>query len=153
MNDLISVSDATCWCRGDYEISTDKTRLDVPFVHSFLANETYWANEIDRHLVERAISGSLTLGLFHRAQQVGFGRVVSDGASFAYLRDVFVIPAHRGKGLAGWMTECAVGHPKLVTVQKWMLATDDAHSVYARAGFRPLQRPEIYMERIGVVET
>lgn len=135
------------WTKGGYTISTDRQRLDMDLVTRFLSEEAYWSSGLARDLIEKAIQGSLAFGLFDgTGAQVGFARVVTDGALFAYLRDVFVLPAHRGKGLGTWLAQVAVDHPDLATVKGWMLATEDAHGVYAKVGFHPLNRPDWYMQ-------
>jgi GNAT superfamily N-acetyltransferase len=134
------------WRRDGFLISTDPGRLDLDLVHGFLANEAYWSPGVERGLVERAIQGSLVFGLYDEGNaQIGFSRVVTDGALFAYLRDVFVLKSHRGKGLGLWLTERSLNHPALRSVKRWMLSTDDAHALYAKFGFKPLSRPEVYM--------
>lgn len=137
------------WSRGSYRISTNHDLLDVKLISRFLAEEAYWSPGIAADLVEKAIAGSLPFGLYDgTGAQVGFARVVTDRALFAYLRDVFVLKEHRGKGLGTWLAETAVAHPDLSTVKSWMLATDDAHSVYAKIGFQPIKQPEWYMQII-----
>ena len=135
------------WTRDGYTISTDHQRLDMDMVTRFLSEEAYWSPGLPRDLIEKAIAGSMAFGLYDaEGAQAGFARVVTDGALFAYLRDVFVLEAHRGKGLGTWLAQVAVDHPDLATVKGWMLATDDAHGVYAKVGFHPLKRPDWYMQ-------
>lgn len=135
------------WHRDGYTISTDRSRLDMDMITRFLAEEAYWSPGIQAELVVKAINGSIPFGLYDdRGDQAGFARVVTDGSLFAYLRDVFVLKDHRGKGLGRWLAEAALEHPDLRTVKGWMLATDDAHAVYAKVGFRPLKRPDWYMQ-------
>lgn len=137
------------WSRDGYTVSTDRARLDMDVIARFLAEQSYWSPGIARDLVEKAIAGSMPFGLYDPSgAQAGFARVVTDGALFAYLRDVFVIEEHRGKGLGTWLAEAAVNHPDLATVRGWMLATADAHEVYAKVGFHPLKRPDWYMQII-----
>ncbi len=134
------------WRKDGFLISTDPGRIDLDVVHDFLAKEAYWSPGVERSLVERAIQGSLVFGLYDEGNaQIGFSRVVTDGALFAYLRDVFVLKSHRGKGLGRWLTERSLDHPALRTVKRWMLSTDDAHALYAKFGFKPLSRPDVYM--------
>jgi GNAT superfamily N-acetyltransferase len=135
------------WTRDGYTISTDRGRLDLDMVARFLSEEAYWSPGLPRELIERAIIGSIAFGLYDAdGAQAGFARVVTDGALFAYLRDVFVLKPYRGKGLGKWLAQIAVGHPDLATVKVWMLATDDAHGLYAKLGFHPLKRPDWYMQ-------
>jgi GNAT superfamily N-acetyltransferase len=134
------------WSKGDYEISTDPTLVDVSVVHEFLTN-CYWAKGIPADTVRRSIENSICFGVYHGSQQVGFARIISDCATFAYLADVFVLPLYRGRGLSRWLMECVVGHPDLQGLRRWMLATQDAHGLYARYGFTAVKNPEIWMER------
>jgi len=131
--------------KGNDEISTAHERLDLDVVHGFLAT-SYWATEIPRATVERSLAGSLNFGLYRDGAQIGFARFVTDGATFAYLADVFVLPDHRGQGLATWLVGTALTHPALTGLRRVLLATRDAHPLYARFGFTPLARPERFME-------
>src|SRR3954447_13680629 len=124
------------WTRDAFEISTDQARLDLDVIHGFL-KDCYWTPNIPRELVERQVRNSLSFGIFHQGSQIGFGRLVTDRASFAYLADVFVLPEFRGRGLARWLTTCMLAHPELQTVRRWLLSTADAHGVYAEVGFGP----------------
>jgi N-acetylglutamate synthase-like GNAT family acetyltransferase/predicted metal-dependent hydrolase len=129
---------------SDYEISTDSTRLDLNVVHGFLS-QSYWAKNIPRELVERSIRHSLCFGIFHDGKQVGFARVISDFVTFAYLADVFVLPEHRGKGVSKQLMETILEHRDLQGLRRFLLATLDAHGLYAQFGFEPLDHPERYM--------
>lgn len=122
------------WALGRYRVSTDPRRLDVGVVHGFLTR-SYWAEGIPRALVERSIENSLSFGLYDGERQVGFARVVTDRATFAYLADVFVLESHRKRGLSKWLLECVLSHPELQGLRRWQLATKDAHTLYARFGF------------------
>jgi GNAT superfamily N-acetyltransferase len=133
------------WSKGDYEISTDPSCVDIEVVHGFLTN-SYWANGIPIETVRLSIENSLCFGIYHGKQQVGFARVISDRATFAYLADVFVLPAYRGRGLSRWLMECILGHPDLQGLRRWMLATQDAHGLYTKFGFNGIQSPERWME-------
>lgn len=135
------------WERGDYLISTDRSRLDLELIHDFLSNTTYWAVGRKREVVERSIENSLPFGLYKGNDLVAFARVVTDYATFAWIADVFVLPEHRGHGLSKWLMEVILAHPQLQGFRRWVLATKDAHSLYARFGFIPLHRPERWMER------
>jgi GNAT superfamily N-acetyltransferase len=130
---------------ADYEITSDKGRLDLAAIHAFLS-EAYWSPGIPRAVVERAIANSLCFGVLHEGHQVGFARVVTDRATFAYLADVYVLPEHRGNGLARRLMEAIAAHPDLQGLRRFLLATRDAHGLYARFGFRPLAHPERIME-------
>jgi GNAT superfamily N-acetyltransferase len=130
----------------NYEISTDPTRLDLEAVQAYLAR-SYWSPGIPREVVERAAANSLCFGLYHDKEgQVGFARVVTDRATFAYLADVYVLEAHRGKGLSKWLMTTIVEHTELQGLRRFMLATKDAHGLYAQFGFAPLANPARMME-------
>jgi GNAT superfamily N-acetyltransferase len=133
------------WAKGDFEISTDPARIDVDLVHEFLTS-SYWAQGIPLETVRRSIENSISFGIYHGGQQVGFARIISDLATFAYLADVFVLPTHRGRGLSRWLMECIVGHPDLQGLRRWMLATRDAHGLYAQFGFTAVKKPDRWME-------
>ena len=130
----------------DVTVDTDKTRLDLATIHAFLAT-SYWAKGLPREVLERAVAGSLCFGLYDGARQVGFARVVTDGATFAYLADVFVLESHRGRGLSKLLMDAVVAHPDLQRLRRWLLVTRDAHALYARYGFTPLANPDRHMER------
>lgn len=132
------------WSRDGYTISTEAAHLDLDLIWRYLHDESYWAKGIPRALVERSIATSLCFGLFAGAAgeggaQIGFGRVVSDLATFAWLCDVFVLPPHRGRGLASWLVRTIVEHPDLQVQRGFMLATRDAHSLYAQFGWEPVE--------------
>lgn len=127
-----------------YEIATDRRRLDVALIHRFLS-ESDWAQGIPREVVQRSIDNSLCFGAFSGPTQVGFARVVTDFAAIAYLADVFVVEAHRGRGVAGLLLRAILDHPDLQRVRRLLLATRDAHGLYARFGFEPLAHPEHFM--------
>jgi GNAT superfamily N-acetyltransferase len=133
------------WAKRDFEISTDPSRVDVETVHEFLTN-SYWAKGITVDTVQQSIENSLCFGVYYGEQQVGFARIITDRATFAYLADVFILPAYRGRGLSRWLMECIVGHPDLQGLRRWMLATKDAHGLYERFGFTAIRRPERWME-------
>lgn len=135
------------WQRADgYVLTTDRSRLDLGLIHDFLARDAYWVKDMSRARLDRALAGSLPVAvLAPDGTMAGFGRVVTDYAVFAYLRDVFTLPAHRGKGLASWLALTIRDHRELAEVRTWMLATRDAQAVYARAGYAPLPHPDWYM--------
>lgn len=135
------------WERGDYLISTDRSRLNVALIHHFLSEKTYWAQGRTRDVVQRSIDNSLPFGIYKGNDLVGFARIVTDYATFAWIADVFVLPEHRGHGLSKWLMEVMLSHPELQGFRRWVLATKDAHSLYARFGFIALHRPERWMER------
>jgi len=127
-------------------VTTDPTRVDKDVVYGFLSR-SYWAKGIPRPVLERAIANSLCFSVFDGDAQVGFARVATDRATFAYLADVFVLPSHRGRGLSKLLMETIVAHPDLQGLRRWVLVTQDAHGLYARYGFKPLAKVEGYMER------
>ena len=128
-----------------YAISTDPARLDVAAIHAFLVR-AYWCIGIPRATVEHAIAHSLCFGAYHGTAQVGFARVVTDRATFAYLADVYVLEAHRGRGLSKRLMEAVVAHPDLQGLRRFLLATRDAHGLYAQFGFTGLAAPDRMME-------
>ena len=130
------------------EISTDKNRLDVTFVHRFLCDESYWAAHIPLDLVRTSIDNSLCFGAYDGGAQVGFARVVTDYATFGYVADVFVALSHRGKGVGKELMAAIAAHPSLQRLRRWHLVTRDAHRLYEQFGFRPLRTPERHMEMI-----
>jgi N-acetylglutamate synthase-like GNAT family acetyltransferase len=130
----------------DYEITTDTHRLNVEVIHNFLAEESYWSPGIPRAIVERAMQNSLCFGVYHRAAQVGFARVVTDKSTFALLADLFILSAHRGKGLSKWLMRCVVGHEDLQGLRRLLLLTSDAHGLYRQFGFKELGNPSRFME-------
>ena len=131
---------------GEYEISTDAHRLNIEVIHNFLAEESYWSPGIPRSTVERAIQNSLCFGVYLRTEQVGFARVVTDRSTFALLADVFILSAHRGKGLSKWLMRCVVGHDDLQGLRRLLLLTSDAHGLYRQFGFKELGSPSRFME-------
>ena len=127
-------------------VDTNLERIDFECVHSFL-RESYWAKGVPAETLRRAIAGSLCFGLYEGERQIGFARVVSDFATFAYLADVFVVESHRGRGLARRLMDAVDAHPRLQGLRRWMLVTRDAHGLYARYGFTPLAAADRVMER------
>ena len=138
--------------RGNFSLSTDLQRLDIPTIHSFLSNEAYWCRNIPLQVIEKAIAHSLCFGVYQQAsaseqeQQVGFSRVITDYATYAYICDVFILADWRGQGLGKWIVDCIRRHPHLQGLRRWSLATRDAHSLYAQFGFQPVSNPERLMQ-------
>jgi GNAT superfamily N-acetyltransferase len=134
---------------AEYEITTDAGRFDLDVIHSYLCEESYWAKGIPREVVARSIQNSLCFAILEQANQaqVGFARVTTDRATFAYLADVFVLPAHRGRGLSKWLLRVILAHGELQGLRRWLLATQDAHGLYAGFGFVALPNPERLMQR------
>lgn len=137
----------TEWRRDRHVVSDDADRLDVAMISRFLADESYWAEGRPRDLVERSIANSLNLGLYEDDRQLGFARVVTDRATFAWICDVLILSEARGKGLGTWLMECVIDHPDLHGLRRFMLATRDAHEVYRRVGFTELPDPSRIMVR------
>jgi GNAT superfamily N-acetyltransferase len=143
----------------NFLISTDKSKLNVDVIHRYLCEESYWAKGIPRDVVERSIVNSICFGMYDKEQQIGFARVISDKATFAYLADVFILPAYRGKNLGKWLMQTIHEHPELQDLRRWWLGTKDAHGLYEQYGWtritdevarRFMQKhdPDIY-KRIG----
>ena len=128
-------------------ITTDVTRIDLDRVHGWLARKSYWAGQMPRRLFDRAVRGSLCFGAVEAGATVGFCRVISDRATFAYVSDMFVDPGHRGKGIGKAIMAAIMAHPDLQELRRWVLVTGDAHGLYASFGFEVLATPERFMER------
>jgi GNAT superfamily N-acetyltransferase len=135
----------------NYFISTDKSLLDIKMIHVFLSKLSYWAHGRSYEIVKKSIKQSLCFGVYLDGQQnqkhlqVGFGRIVTDYATFAWLCDVFIIDSHRGKGLGKWLLEYITSFPDLQGLQRFVLATRDAHKLYQQFGFENLTNPERWM--------
>src|SRR5262245_2043290 len=134
------------WHRDGYTIVADPDRLDVDAIHAYLTH-SYWAEGIPIEIVRRSLQYSVNFCIQRGSELVGFGRVITDRATFGYVGDVFVLEPHRGKGLSKWLMECIVSHPELQGFRRWVLITRDAHGLYRRFGFQPLAKPDRYMER------
>ena len=134
------------WSRDDHVVSDEPRRLDRSRIFRFLSQESYWAGGIPQATVEKALEHSLCFGLYRRGAQVGFARVVTDRATFAYLCDVYVDAPARGEGLGEWMVSCVLEHPELQGLRRICLMTRDAHGLYERFGFRPMPDPARYLE-------
>lgn len=130
-----------------FAVSDDRERLDIELIHRFLSEQSTWAIGIPRELVERSIANSLCFGGYLDGSQVAFARVITDGATFAYLVDVFVLPEHRGQGYSLRMMDAVMAHPSLQGLRRFMLATSTAAPLYERYGFAPPAKPQALMER------
>ena len=130
----------TDWRQDDYLISTDRNRLDIDLIHQTLSTQAYWALGRSREVVERAWQNSLPFGIYRDDQLLGFARVVTDYATFAWLADVFVMPEHRGVGLSKMLLEVITSHPDLQGLRRWILATKDADELYRKFGFTEIDR-------------
>jgi GNAT superfamily N-acetyltransferase len=135
------------WTKQEFLISTDKSKLQPEEIQRFLSEESYWAKDRTFEQTLRAIENSICFGLFFENRQIGFARVVSDQATFAYLGDVYVLEEFRGRGLSKWLMETILSHPDLQGLRRWLLATRDAHGLYAQYDFTALKVPERWMER------
>lgn len=131
--------------KDDFTVVTDASGLDVAAIHRYLSR-AYWSEGIPRHIVEKAIASSLCFGLLQGSNQIGFARVVTDRATYAYLCDVYVLEEFRGKGLGVWLMECVMSHPDLQGLRRFSLATRDAHGLYKKFGFAELKKPQSQME-------
>ncbi len=136
------------WRKDEYTISTDRARLDMEVIYDFLNESSYWAQGRGRERVERSVEHSLPFGVYRDGRQVGFARVVTDYATFAWLADVFVLDSERGRGVGKWLVETIMSHPELQEVRRWLLATRDAQELYGRFGFHDLNdSPLGWMEK------
>ena len=131
--------------RDAFVITTDPARLDADAIYAYLSR-VYWAKTRSRNAVERSLKNSLCFGLYEDTRQIGLARVISDYATFAYLCDVYVLEAYQGKGLGTWLMQVVMAHPDLQGLRRWLLATRDAHGLYRKSGFTPLETPERWME-------
>lgn len=134
--------------RESFTISSDPKLLNVDFVHKFLREESYWAKNIPREVVQKSIDHALCYGVYEEGRQVGFARVITDYSTVAYLSDIFIIESYRGKGLSKWLVEVIMSHPELQHLRRWMLLTLDAHDLYRKFGFEHPKNPEWYMEKV-----
>jgi GNAT superfamily N-acetyltransferase len=138
------------WTRDAYSISDEPERLQPEVIVEYLAR-AYWSNQRPRAVIEKSLKHSLCFGVYEGSYenqtQIGFARVVSDHATFAYLADVFILESHQGHGLGKWLVQTILEHPDLQGLRRWMLATRDAHGLYAQFGFVPLENPDRYMTK------
>jgi GNAT superfamily N-acetyltransferase len=132
---------------NEFQITSDKTRMDLAAIHRFLSEEAYWAKNRTIEQTRTAIENSICFGVFRGKEQVGFARVITDKATFAYLGDVFILNEFRGRGLSKLLMQTIVEHPELQGLRRWILATKDAHGLYEQFGFSTLKFPERWMER------
>jgi len=144
-SETIEFEKAREYRKGEFLVSTDRALIDLDVVHGFLT-KCYWAKGIPRDVVARSIENSLCFGVYAEGKQVGFARVISDYATYAYIGDVFLLESFRGRGLGKWLMECIMLHPRLQGLRRWSLVTSDAHGLYAQFGFEALKKPQNYME-------
>ncbi|MFC4802995.1 GNAT family N-acetyltransferase [Neobacillus sp. GCM10023253] len=142
------------WLKNGFSISTNKEYLDLDTIHKFLSEESYWALGRPKEIIKKSIDNTaLCFGVYKGdvskgdAEQVGFARVVSDLTIFAYLADVFIVPEYRKLGLSKWLMEVITNHPDLQNVRRFMLVTNDAHTLYSQFGFKSIDHPERFMEK------
>lgn len=131
--------------KGHYLISTDKKKLDIKVIYGFLSN-SYWAKNRSLKTTKISLKNSLCFGLYHKGRQIGFARVITDYATYAYLADVFILEEHRGRGLSKWLMEVILNYGGIQNLRRWFLATKDAHKLYEKFGFTSLKEPEKLME-------
>ena len=135
------------WQYEEFVISTDEERLQIDVIHKYLSEESYWAQGRTLENTRKAIENSICFGVYRDGEQLGFARVITDKATFAYLGDVFILPGYQKKGLSKRLMEAILAHPELQNLRRWILATKDAHGLYAQYDFTPLKFPERWMER------
>ncbi len=135
------------WQKGEFIISTDRALPQIAAIHKFLTEESYWAKERTREQTETAIKNSLPFGIYQGENLIGFARVVTDYATFAYIGDVFILNEFRGQGLSKWLMQVIINHPDLQGFRRWILATRDAHALYEKFDFTALKFPERWMEK------
>lgn len=133
------------WTRDAFRITTDPKEIDRAAARAYLAR-SYWAEGVPQEIVDRSIDNSLAFALFEGEKQIGFARVISDRATFAYVADVYVLEEYRGRGLARWLMDTILAHPELQGLRRWILTTRDAHGLYAKVGFVPAARTQRFME-------
>ncbi|MBS1730696.1 MAG: GNAT family N-acetyltransferase [Bacteroidetes bacterium] len=142
----------------NFKISTQKKLLDLSMIHTYLSKRSYWAQNIPLDVVQRSIKGSICFGVYENANQIGFARLITDQATFAYLADVFILESHRNLGLSKWLMKSIHEYPATKNIRRWLLTTKDAHGLYAQFGWQPLNEdmagrimfinnPEIYLKK------
>jgi N-acetylglutamate synthase-like GNAT family acetyltransferase len=131
--------------KDNFSVSTDISRLDINVIHGFLTS-SYWAENIPVETVRKSIEGSMCFGVYDENRQIGFARMITDKATFAYLADVFILEEYRGRGLSKWLMEIIMNSPELQGLRRIMLATRDAHGLYKKSGFTPLTQPNRWMQ-------
>ncbi len=127
-------------------LSTDPAKIDLPTVHRYLSESSYWAKNIPFDVFRTSVQNALCFSIYENGRQAGFARVITDKATFGYIGDVFILDAYRGRGLSKWLMQCILEHPELQGFRRWLLATADAHGLYAQSGFHSLAKPDRWME-------
>ena len=133
-----------------YNITTNKSKINLQFVHQYLSNESYWAKNISMALVKTSIENSVCFSIFCEDEQVGFARVITDKATFGYIADLFITESHRGKGLSKWLMQTILDYKELEGFRGWMLGTKDAHGLYEQFGFKLTNDTTRIMRKQGV---
>ncbi|MFZ2315196.1 MAG: GNAT family N-acetyltransferase [Gammaproteobacteria bacterium] len=129
-----------------YSFTQEKSCMDINIIHNFLSKYSTWAVDISKDMVKKSMENSMCFAILHNGSLVGFSRVITDKVTFANLVDVFVLPAHRGKGLSLWITKEVISHPDLTGLRRFTLATTTAKWLYEKFGFKSLSNPETFME-------
>ena len=132
--------------KDEFTISTDREKLDLHFIHDFLSGQSYWLPGVPFERVQKAADHSLNFGLYYQDKQIGYARIVTDFTRIAYLADVFITDAYRGRGLSKWLIQVIMDHPDLQHLSRWMLNTRDAHGLYEQFGWTRPIKPETYLE-------
>jgi len=132
--------------KADFLISTNPAKLSLAVIHKYSSEDSYWAKGIPFSLVEKSVQNSLNFSVYQQEEQVGYARVVSDFATFAYLCDLFILSGYRGQGLSKWLMNCIQEHPGLQGLRRFMLMTRDAHGLYRQSGFTALKNAALVME-------
>lgn len=145
MKASVFINDKSYLSKG-FLISTDKSYLDFDFIFNFLNHQSYWAKEISKEKLQIAIQESVCFGIYYKQQQIGFARVISDKSTFAYLADVFIIATYRKQGLSKWLIQTILAYADFKDLRRWLLATADAHDLYKKFGFEPLNQPDRFMQ-------
>jgi N-acetylglutamate synthase-like GNAT family acetyltransferase len=141
-----SIINDVAFIKKGFQIATDKKLLDFEIIYKYLNEDSYWAQGIPVERLKTAIENSICFGIYQQDKQVGFARVVTDSATFAYICDVFIMPQFRGKGLSKWLIQTIVNYPDFKGLRRWSLATADAHGLYSQFGFTPISKPDGWME-------
>lgn len=141
------MSDNYEWQIGDFVVSTNRERLQIDAIHKYLSEESYWARERTKEQTATAIKNSLPFAVYKGENLIGFARIVTDYATFAYLGDVFVLPEFQGAGIGKFLMKTILEHPDLQNFRRWILATKDAHGLYEKFGFSALKHPARWMEK------
>lgn len=141
-----TIMNDSAFIKKGYQISTTKSLLNFDVIYQYLNEDSYWAKGMPFEKLKMAIENSICFGIYHQNRQAGFARVVTDKATFAYICDVFVLPDFRGQGLSKWLIQTIVEYPELKGLRRWSLATADAHGLYSQFGFKPINRPDRWME-------